>query len=131
MSEILRIIPGSSLVVAPTDNDLPMPELAAGLEETFGGGTWSARQRAALLRLAWDHVSSALDGRESAFELHASGGMPGWRAWLRRSFRDYNSLANAVLKAIDIPMPEIDVASIGIAPVAPRRNNPSSPVGGS
>jgi 4-hydroxyphenylacetate 3-monooxygenase len=131
MSEILRIIPGSSLVVAPTDNDLAMPELAVGLEETFGGGGWSARQRAALLRLASDHVSSALDGRESAFELHASGGMPGWRAWLRRSFRDYNSLANAVLKEIDIPMPEIDVASIGIAPVAPRRNTPSSPVGGS
>jgi aromatic ring hydroxylase len=108
-----------------------MPELAAGLEATFGGGGWSARQRAALLRLAWDHVSSALDGRESAFELHVSGGMPGWRAWLRRSFSEYNSLANAVLKAIDIPMPEVDVASIGMAPIAPRRNNPSSPVGGS
>ena len=124
MSEILRIIPGSSLVVAPTDSDLAMPELAAGLEETFGGGGYSARQRAALLRLAWDHVSSALDGRESAFELHASGGMPGWRAWLRRSFKDYNSLANAVLKAIDIAMPAIDVASIGTAPVAPRRARP-------
>jgi aromatic ring hydroxylase len=87
MSEILRIIPGSSLVVTPTDNDLAMPELAIGLEEAFGGGCWSACQHAALLRLAWDHASSALDGRESAFELHASGGMPGWRAWLRRSFR--------------------------------------------
>ncbi len=124
MSELLRIIPGSSLVVAPTDSDLDMPELAMGLEEAFGGGGYSARQRAALLRLAWDHVSSGLDGRESAFELHASGGMPGWRAWLRRSFKDYNSLANAVLQAIDVPMPAIDVASIGAAPVAPRRSGP-------
>ena len=121
MSELLRIIPGSSLVMAPTDSDLAMPELAVGLEETFGGGGYSARQRAALLQLVWDHVSSSLDGRESAFELHASGGMPGWRAWLRRSFKDYNSLANTVLKAIDLPMPAIDVASIGTAPVAPRR----------
>jgi hypothetical protein len=48
------------------------------------------------------------------------------RVRLRRSFRDYNSIANAVLKEIDIPMPEINVASIGIAPVAPRRS-----VGGS
>ena len=56
--------------------------------------------------------------------------MPGWRAWLRRSFKDYNSLANAVLKAIDLAMPEIDVASIGTAPVAPRRTGPSPPVGG-
>ena len=38
VSEILRVIPGSSLVVAPTDDDLTMPELAAGLEETLGGG---------------------------------------------------------------------------------------------
>jgi 4-hydroxyphenylacetate 3-monooxygenase len=121
MSEILRIIPGSSLVVAPVDSDLDMPELAVGLEAAFGGGGYSARQRAALLRLAWDHVASSLDGRESAFELHASGGMPGWRAWLRRSFKDYNSLANAVLTAIDLPMPAIDVAGIGAAPVVPRR----------
>jgi 4-hydroxyphenylacetate 3-monooxygenase len=121
ISEILRIVPGSSLVVAPADSDLAIPELEAGLEASFGGGGYTARQRSALLQLAWDHVSSALDGRESAFELHASGGMPGWRHWLRRSFRDYNTLANAVLPMLDLAMPEIDVASIGTAPVAARR----------
>jgi aromatic ring hydroxylase len=121
MSELLRIIPGSSLVMAPLNSDLDMPELATGLEETFGGGGFSARQRAALLQLVWDHVSSSLDGRESAFELHASGGLPGWRAWLRRSFKDYNNLANSVLRVIDLPMPAIDVASIRAAPVSPRR----------
>ena len=109
ITELLRIIPGSSLVVAPGDSDLAIPELAEGLEESFGGGGYSARQRSALLQLAWDHVSSALDGRESAFELHASGGLPGWRHWLRRSFKDYNQLANAVLDIIDLDMPAIDV----------------------
>ena len=121
MSEILRIVPGSSLVVAPTDRDLAAPEMAAGLEESFGGGGYTALQRAALLQLASDHVSSALDGRESAFENHASGGMPGWRHWMRRSFGDYNELANAVLQAIDLPMPEIDVDTIRTAAVAARR----------
>ena len=121
MSEILRILPGSSLVVAPSDRDLAAPEMAAGLEESFGGGGYTALQRAALLQLAWDHVSSALDARESAFENHASGGMPNWRGWLRRNFRDYNALANAVLKQLDLPMPEIDLSSIGTAPIAPRR----------
>jgi hypothetical protein len=100
-----------------------MPELAAGLEESFGGGGWSALQRSALLQLAWDHVSSALDGRESAFELHASGGIPAWRGRLRRGFPSYNELANAVLQAIDLPMPEIDVGCIPAAPLAPRRPN--------
>jgi aromatic ring hydroxylase len=121
MSEILRIVPGSSLVVAPTDADLASPEMAAGLEEAFGGGGYTALQRAALLQLASDHVSSALDGRESAFENHASGGMPGWRHWMRRSFGDYNELANAVLKAIDLPMPAVDVDNIRTAAVAARR----------
>jgi aromatic ring hydroxylase len=121
ITETVRILPGSSLVVAPSDSDLAIPELSLGLEESFGGGGYTARQRVALLQLAWDHVSSALDGRESAFELHASGGMPGWRHWLRRSFKDYNHLANAVLELIQLPMPEIDVSIIGTALPGARR----------
>ena len=123
ISELLRIIPGSSLVVAPSDSDLAAPELKQGLEESFGGGGWTALQRSALLQMAWDHVSSGLDGRESAFELHASGGMPAWRGRLRQRFPSYNELANAVLRAIDVPMPQIDVSNIPAAPLAPRRVN--------
>ena len=78
-------------------------------------------QRSALLQLAWDHASSALDGRESAFELHASGGMPNWRGWLRKNFRDYNQLANAVTAMLGMPMPEIDVSNIPRAPITRRR----------
>ena len=121
MTEILRILPGSSLVVAPSDRDLAAPEIAAGLEESFGGGGYTALQRSALLQMASDHVSSALDGRESAFELHASGGIPAWRGRLRRSFDCYNELANAVLRQLDLPMPEIDLSNIRAAPMAPRR----------
>ena len=129
MSEILRIVPGSSLVVAPSDRDLAAPEIAEGLEESFGGGGYTAMQRAALLQMAWDHVSSALEGRESAFEAHASGGMPNWRGWLRRSFRDYNALASAVLGVLDLPMPEIELDNIRTAPIAARRTA-TPPVGG-
>jgi len=121
MAEILRIIPGSSLVVAPSDKDLISPEVGAGLEESFGGGDYSARQRAALLQLAADHVASALDGRESAFELHANGGLPAWRARLRRSFNRYNELANGVLRAVDLDMPAIDLDSLRSAPLPVRR----------
>ena len=71
--------------------------------------------------MAWDHVSSALDGRESAFELHANGGMPAWRGRLRCGFDRYNELANAVLGQLDLAMPEIDLDSIRAVPVAPRR----------
>ena len=128
MSEILRILPGSSLVVVPSDRDLAAPELSQGLEESFGGGGYTALQRAALLQLAWDHVSSALDARESTFEAHASGGMPNWRGWLRRNFEDYNELANAVLGQLDLPMPEIDLTGIRAAPIAARRTVTPRPV---
>ena len=121
MAEILRILPGSSLVVAPADTDLAAPAVAAGLEESFGGGGYTARQRAALLQLAADHVASALDGRESAFELHANGGLPAWRARLRRYFGSYNELANGVLRALSLEMPAIDLDSLRAMPMPLRR----------
>ena len=130
MAEILRIVPGSSLVVCPSDRDLAAPEVAAGLADAFGGGGYTALQRSALLQMAWDHVSSALDGRESAFELHASGGIPAWRGRLRRSFERYNELANAVARRLDLSMPEIDLSSIREVPWAPRRTvTPPTPLG--
>jgi 4-hydroxyphenylacetate 3-monooxygenase len=121
MAEILRILPGSSLVVAPSDKDLTSPEVGAGLEESFGGGEYTALQRAALLQLAADHVASALDGRESAFELHANGGLPAWRGRLRRSFTRYNELANGVLRALSLDMPAIDLDGLRAAPLPVRR----------
>ena len=121
MSEVLRIVPGSSIVVAPTDRDLAAPEVSAGLDESFTGGGYTAIQRAALLQLAWDHVSAALDARESAFEIHANGGLPAWRGRLRRSFDSYNELANGVLRQLNVAMPAVDVSSIRAAPVAQRR----------
>ena len=121
MAEILRILPGSSLVVAPSDTDLASPEVGAGLAESFGGGGYTALQRAALLQLASDHVASALDARESAFELHANGGLATWRGRLRRYFDRYNELANGVLGALSLDMPPIDLTSIRDIPLVPRR----------
>ncbi len=121
MAEILRILPGSSMVVAPSDKDLAAPEVSAGLEESFGGGGYTALQRAALLQLAADHVSSALDGRESAFELHANGGMQAWRIRLRRSFSRYSELANGVLRTLDLDMPAVDLDGLRNVTMPQRR----------
>jgi aromatic ring hydroxylase len=121
ITEILRILPGSSLMVAPSDKDLASPEVAAELEESFGGGGYTALQRSALLQMAADHVASALDGRESAFELHANGGIPAWRGRLRRSFNRYNELANAVVQSLSLEMPPIDLNGLRALPLAPRR----------
>ena len=112
MAEILRDLPGSSLVIAPTDTDFQDPEMADYLDKSFGGGGYTAQQRAALLNLVWDHVSSGLDGRESAFELHASGGLAVWRARMQRWFDRSNELTRRVVATLDIDMPAIDFESL-------------------
>jgi len=40
---------------------------------------------------------------------------------LRRNFERYNELANAVLRRLDMPIPEIDLNSLRDVPWAPRR----------
>lgn len=127
MSEILRSLPGSSLVNAPADTDIAAAEMAADFEDAYGGGGYSALQRAALLHLTWDHVSSGLDGRESAFELHANGGVTAWRSRLRTWFEDYNHLANSVCQALSVPMPPLDLTSLQrMAYGPPRQVTPQS-----
>ena len=116
VSETLRGLPGSSLVNAPADTDFADPVMAAELEEAFGGGGYTALQRSALLQLAWDQVSSALDGRESVFELHASGGMAAWRARLRAWFEGYDELANGVQHFLGVELPVMDLTSLRNVP---------------
>ena len=127
VTETLRRLPGSSLVMAPAPSDFADPAMAAGLEDALGGGGYTAAQRAALLNLIWDNVSSGLDGRESTYEMHANGGVPAWRMRLRSAFKDYNALANGVLKTLAADMPEIDVSGIGAPPLG-GASGPGAPV---
>ncbi len=128
VSETLRDLPGSSLLIAPADTDFADPVMAAELEEAYGGGGYTALQRAALLQLTWDQVSSALDGRESAFELHASGGMGAWRARLRAWFEGYDELANGVQHLLGVELPHMDLDSFRNVPdERPRTVTPPSP----
>ena len=122
MGEILRALPGSSLVVAPSDQDLADPELAAGLEESFAGGGYTALQRSALLQMAWDHVGSALDHRESVYELHANGGAAelGAIGCGAASIVTMN-WPMACLRQLGLPMPQVDLSAIRDAPMVARR----------
>ena len=97
------------------------PELAAGLEELFGGGGYTARSARRCCR--WPGTTSprrstAANPRSKRMP---AAGMPNWRGWLRRSFRDYNELANGGAGALDLAMPEIDLDNIRTAPIAARR----------
>ena len=128
MGEILRGLPGSSLVNAPADTDFADPGMAAELEDAFGGGGFTALQRAALLQLAWDQVSSGLDGREAVFELHASGGLESWRRQLAAWFDGYNELANSLQGFVEaVNIPPLDLTSLQETPPAPGRIPQAAP----
>ena len=129
MGEILRGLPGSSLVNAPADTDFEDPRMAEELEDAFGGGGYTAMQRAALLQLAWDQVSSGLDGREAVFELHASGGLEAWRRRLAAWFERYNELANGVHQFVQVDLPPLDLGSLQEVAPPPRRNPQVNPEG--
>lgn len=134
MSDILRQIPGSTLVIRPTDVEFEDPAMSEAVEAGFGGGGYTAQQRSALLNLIWDHTSSSLDGRESAFEGHASGGMVAWRGRVQRWFSRYDELANRVLENVDIEMPKItldmlrDMAATGFERPPPPPRPDATPV---
>ncbi len=121
MGQLLRGLPGSSLINAPADTDFADPVMAAELEDAFGGGGYTAMQRAALLQLAWDQVSSGLDGREAAFEMHASGGLESWRRQLAAWFDRYNELANGVRDFVQVDLPDMDLSSLQEIEGVPRR----------
>ncbi len=129
MGEILRGLPGSSLINAPADTDFTDPVMAAELEDAFGGGGYTAMQRASLLQLAWDQVSSGLDAREAAFELHASGGLGSWRRQLAAWFERYNDLANGVHDFINVDLPPLDLTSLQHIEGVPRRMPQIAPGG--
>jgi aromatic ring hydroxylase len=109
MAEVLRSLAGQAGVLTPSDVDLEDPTIGPGLEHAFGGGGYTARQRAALLQLVSDHVASALDGREAAFETQATGGMAAWRNRIQRWFDRYDELTNGVTATLDLEMPAIAV----------------------
>jgi 4-hydroxyphenylacetate 3-monooxygenase len=104
MDEALRRIAGAAALIAPTRADLDDPEVAPELERCFGGGRYTARQRAALLNLTWDHLGSSLAAREASYEMFGSGGNPVWRARIRQWFETYETVLRPVLAALDVDM---------------------------
>ena len=121
MAEILRILPGSSLVVAPSDKDLADAALAAGLEESFTGGGYSASSARRCCR--WRGTMSA---RRSTSASTCSSCMPtaarcrGAAGCARASTATTCSPMRSC-ERLDLPMPTVNLDSIRDAPLAARR----------
>ncbi len=121
MSEMLRILPAPRwsspppTVISPRRSSrLDSRRRSAAADTPRCSAPRCCRWPGIMCRRRWM-------ARESAFELHANGGIPRWRERLRQGFGSYNELANGVLRQLGVAMPEIDLTSLRAAPAVPRR----------
>ena len=130
MGEILRIVPGSSWSWRRRIRDLAAPKSPQGSTNCSAAAATPHCSARPCCRWPGTTSSSALDGRESAFELHANGGMPAWRGRLRHNFDQLQRSRQRVAGSLGIAMPEIDLDHLREMPWAPRRPvTPSLPDG--
>jgi 4-hydroxyphenylacetate 3-monooxygenase len=107
-ADTARTLAGFGSMLAPLPADFDDPDVGSWLTQSYGGGTWTGRQRAWLLHLVRDHLASALDGREAAFESLASGGTHLWNMRVRVGYERYEELATRAMGAVDGDVPEMD-----------------------
>lgn len=74
MIEIIRELTGSAMITMPASlKDLENPETAADIERYLASGVCGARERIALMRLAWDFIGSEFGNRHQQYEKFYGG----------------------------------------------------------
>lgn len=74
MIEIVRELTGSAMITMPSSiKDLENPETAVDIERFMASGVSPARERIALLRLAWDFIGSEFGSRHQQYEKFYGG----------------------------------------------------------
>jgi 4-hydroxyphenylacetate 3-monooxygenase len=101
VADSARTLAGFGSMLAPVSGELEDPDVGPWLQRSYAGGGWTAAQRASLLHLVREHLASALDAREAAFESLASGGKHLWRLRMRMSYPRFEELANRVIESVE------------------------------
>lgn len=71
---IVRELAGGSIIMLPSsDKDFANPEIAADLERYVASPGFTARQRTAILKMAWDLIGSEFAGRHEQYEKFYGG----------------------------------------------------------
>lgn len=74
MIEIIRELTGAAMITMPSSlKDLESPETAADIERYLASGVSGARERIALMRLAWDFIGSEFGARHQQYEKFYGG----------------------------------------------------------
>jgi len=74
MLEIIRELAGAAMITLPSSlHDLESPQTAPDMERYMRSATSDARERVALMRLAWDFIGSEFGGRHQQYEKFYGG----------------------------------------------------------
>ena len=74
MIDLIREMAGGSLIVQPSSAaDFANPQMAADIERYMHSPNASARERIALMRLAWDFIGTEFGGRHQQYEKFYGG----------------------------------------------------------
>lgn len=103
MMDIVREMSGAGLLTLPSsDRDLQTPEIAAEIERFYVSGVINAKDRIALMRLAWDFVGSEFGNRHQQYEKFYGGASFLVKMNMFRSF-DFKRAGEMINQALALP----------------------------
>jgi 4-hydroxyphenylacetate 3-monooxygenase len=101
--DIVREITGSAMITTPSSSsDLTNPEAAADIERYYQSATLPARERIALMRLAWDFIGSEFANRHHQYEKFYGGASSVVKMNMFRSY-DFARADALVEAALNLP----------------------------
>lgn len=103
MIEIIRELTGAAMTSLPSSvKDLESPETAPDMERYMQSGTANAKERIALMRLAWDFIGSEFGNRHHQYEKFYGGASFLVKQNMYRSY-DFKRAGQLVDKALSLP----------------------------
>ncbi len=122
----LHDVASQALIIIPSESAFDSAEVGPALEKMFASPAATARERARIVRLAWDMVCDSYGGRQTLFELFNALPWTAQRAQLMASFdlAPYQRLAAATAGLGSIPE-----AAAGAAEAAGRKGRDYRAVG--
>jgi 4-hydroxyphenylacetate 3-monooxygenase len=103
MLETIRELAGAAMITLPSSvRDLDNPETAADMERYMQSASTPARERVALMRMAWDFLGTEFGNRHAQYEKFYGGASFLVKQNVNR-FYDYKSATALVDKALGLP----------------------------
>lgn len=103
MIEIIRELSGAGMITLPSSlNDFSNPETAEDIQKYYRSATASAKERVALMRMAWDFIGSEFGNRHQQYEKFYGGASFLVKQNVNRAF-DYSRAKKLVERALALP----------------------------